>query len=299
MAITNRKVLKSYFEAGKIPTQQHYEELIDSMLNLPDDGIENGSKDIKVAEGLLLTPGGCWNAAREHYRHFSKGKSVKIQTNIPFALTVEGPPILIVEGYNFTTMETIGLMVAFKYVYNDDFKIPEDSVEEDIRKKIANKSAKPISDELKKITGKKTDPDDKAKKIDATWVIDAKQPELVWEIITNTQEVQQPVKGSLADLNESADLSHKAIATAWGSYRSPLKLKVEEEKIVLLMALEESSASNEFRVSLNVRAVGGKLGYEDWYKGWEVVEATEDDISGEALQDPENKQWSVDVDYAP
>ena len=61
---------------------------------------------------------------------------------------------------------------------------------------------------------------------------------------------------------------------------------------------EESSESSEFRVSLNVRAVGGKAGYEDWYKGWQVEDATEDDISGEALQDPENKQWSVDVDYS-
>ena len=131
MAKKPREVLKSYFKTGEIPTQQHYEELIDSMLNLLEDGIENGSKDIKVAEGLLLTPGGCLNAASEHYRSFSAG--VKIRTNIPFALTVKGPPLLIVEGYNFTTMQTIGLMVPFEYA-SKDFKITNLG-DEDIRKK--------------------------------------------------------------------------------------------------------------------------------------------------------------------
>lgn len=285
MAKKNREVLKSYFKTGKIPTQQHYEELIDSMLNLPEDGIENGSKDIKVAQGLLLTPGGCLNAASEHYRLFSQG--VKIQTKIPFALTVEGPPLLIVEGYNFTTMQTIGLMVPFEYEYDTkDFTISNLN-KEDIRQRIARLSTKPISSELVEIQGKKPDPNKENEKIDATWVVDAKQPELVWEVITNDQNITQVENRSLTDLNTFAALKiktdsngQKATATAWGSYRPPLKLSVEEEKITLLMVLQDTDKKNSsFRVSFNVRAVGGKKGYEDWYKGWTVTEATEEEIS--------------------
>jgi hypothetical protein len=38
-AIESRDVLKTYFETGDVPTEQNFGNLIDSMINLPSDGI--------------------------------------------------------------------------------------------------------------------------------------------------------------------------------------------------------------------------------------------------------------------
>jgi len=303
MAKKNRNTLKNYFKAGKIPTEQHYEELIDSMLNLQEDGIENSNKDIKVTEGLLMTSGSCLNATSVHYRRFSEG--FKIQTSLPFALTVEGPPILIIEGYNFTKMKTIGLMVPFEYKYDAAFTIKLLDQEE-LRQEIARLSKYPISSELLEVRGKKPDPKDESQEIEATWIVDAKQPtKIVWELITNNQDITKIVESDLTELNTLAGLSIKtnndqgtAVATSWGTYNPALKLSVEENKMTLLVA----TGQGDQHISFNMRAIGGKIGYENWYKGWTVSDATEEELSdnptSEVLQALKDKQWSVDVAYA-
>lgn len=52
MAVTNREVLKKNFEKGSIPTQQDFEDLIDSMFNKKDDGL------ISQDYGLSISPQG-------------------------------------------------------------------------------------------------------------------------------------------------------------------------------------------------------------------------------------------------
>lgn len=52
MAKINKAALKAYFQTGKIPTQSNFDDLIDSVMNIPDGGgkdstlvIGNGDKD--------------------------------------------------------------------------------------------------------------------------------------------------------------------------------------------------------------------------------------------------------------
>lgn len=51
MAKINKKALKEYFQTGKIPTQSNFADLIDSVMNIPDEGknstliIGNGDKN--------------------------------------------------------------------------------------------------------------------------------------------------------------------------------------------------------------------------------------------------------------
>ncbi|HQJ91096.1 MAG TPA: hypothetical protein PLB70_10820, partial [Paludibacteraceae bacterium] len=57
MAKTNRRTLKEYFSAGKKPDCSQFADLIDSMLNIVDDGF------IKTADGgMTLSP---TNGSRE------------------------------------------------------------------------------------------------------------------------------------------------------------------------------------------------------------------------------------------
>ena len=51
MAKTNRETLKGYFGSGRIPTGRHFEDLVDSMLNIVDDGM-----DKSAGNGLQLSP---------------------------------------------------------------------------------------------------------------------------------------------------------------------------------------------------------------------------------------------------
>lgn len=51
MPRTNRNTLKEYFKRGNMPEQRHFAELIDSMLNIADDGIDKTPDD-----GLRLAP---------------------------------------------------------------------------------------------------------------------------------------------------------------------------------------------------------------------------------------------------
>ena len=51
MPRTNRNTLKEYFKCGSMPNQKHFYELIDSMVNISDDGIDKNPDD-----GLRLAP---------------------------------------------------------------------------------------------------------------------------------------------------------------------------------------------------------------------------------------------------
>lgn len=53
MEIFNRSTLKGYFQKGKVPTEVHFSNLIDSTINKIDDGFAKS-----VENGLKLAPGG-------------------------------------------------------------------------------------------------------------------------------------------------------------------------------------------------------------------------------------------------
>jgi hypothetical protein len=59
MSEKNRKTLKNYFKTGRKPSQQEFEDLIDSTLNIIDEGIrktpEHGLKISQVGEGRLIS----------------------------------------------------------------------------------------------------------------------------------------------------------------------------------------------------------------------------------------------------
>lgn len=50
----NRETLKNYFSDGKLPTQEHFAELIDSMLNMSDEGF---SKSVKNGDEIYAPYG--------------------------------------------------------------------------------------------------------------------------------------------------------------------------------------------------------------------------------------------------
>ena len=51
MALINRETLKNYFKKGGFATEKHFVDLIDSSLNVVDDGIA-----IKPEYGLKINP---------------------------------------------------------------------------------------------------------------------------------------------------------------------------------------------------------------------------------------------------
>ncbi|MTI89272.1 MAG: adhesin [Balneolaceae bacterium] len=63
MALRNRKTLKNYFQKGELPKQGHFEDFIDSVVNIIDDGISVSLKD-----GLKITPLGEMGSLISFYR---------------------------------------------------------------------------------------------------------------------------------------------------------------------------------------------------------------------------------------
>lgn len=53
MALRNRKTIKNFFRKGTIPTESSFEDMVDSMVNIIDDGFLKNSD-----EGLMLSPTG-------------------------------------------------------------------------------------------------------------------------------------------------------------------------------------------------------------------------------------------------
>lgn len=63
MAKANRKTLKGYFSTGRMPTGKHFEDLVDSMLNIVDDGLNRTDK------GLQLSPQENQSSVMEFFGH--------------------------------------------------------------------------------------------------------------------------------------------------------------------------------------------------------------------------------------
>ena len=51
MAIKNRETLKNYFKKGGVATEKHFIDLVESSMNLIDDGISMSTKT-----GLKINP---------------------------------------------------------------------------------------------------------------------------------------------------------------------------------------------------------------------------------------------------
>lgn len=63
MAKANRKTLKGYFSTGRMPTGEHFGDLVDSVLNIVDDGLN------KTENGLQLSPKEGLSSVMEFFGH--------------------------------------------------------------------------------------------------------------------------------------------------------------------------------------------------------------------------------------
>jgi hypothetical protein len=102
MALLNRQTLRNYFKKGNLPTEQQFSDLIDSSVNIVDDGI---SKEANY--GLKLSPVGYTNKLISFFENLkSKNPSWYISLNnndIPGLSIQENentPRIVIKEGGN-------------------------------------------------------------------------------------------------------------------------------------------------------------------------------------------------------
>lgn len=71
MPQTNRETLKEYFKEGSRPTSQHFRDLIDSMLNIVEDGLDRSDK-----EGLKLSPLHGKGPVLEYFRDIQDSKPI-------------------------------------------------------------------------------------------------------------------------------------------------------------------------------------------------------------------------------
>lgn len=59
MSAKNRTTLKNYFKSGSLPSEDQFGDLIDSMLNMRDEGFEKtpdqGFKVAQLPEGKLIS----------------------------------------------------------------------------------------------------------------------------------------------------------------------------------------------------------------------------------------------------
>jgi hypothetical protein len=84
MAQQNRVNLKSFFQTGFKPTQQNFSDLIDSLPNKTDDGINaDGAQNISITHGLTIgnssleTPGSIrWNGTAFQFRDATGWKDI-------------------------------------------------------------------------------------------------------------------------------------------------------------------------------------------------------------------------------
>jgi hypothetical protein len=64
MAQLNRQTLRNYFKRGNLPTEEHFADLIDSTVNIVDDGIDRGGES-----GFRLSPVGYSKKLMSFYRN--------------------------------------------------------------------------------------------------------------------------------------------------------------------------------------------------------------------------------------
>ena len=73
MPRTNRNTLKEYFKRGSMPNQKHFYELIDSMVNISDDGIDKNPDDgLRLALPRKTVPSSAYS--RTYKTIFLSGK---------------------------------------------------------------------------------------------------------------------------------------------------------------------------------------------------------------------------------
>lgn len=63
MSLQNRSTLKEFFRKGNLPTEGHFVDMIDSMVNRVDDGMSK-----TIDDGLMLSPIGTSNKLMSFYR---------------------------------------------------------------------------------------------------------------------------------------------------------------------------------------------------------------------------------------
>jgi hypothetical protein len=106
MTTRNRETLRGFFGAGMLPTQDHFGDLIESMLNMDDEGFRKSEKN-----GVeISTPAG-YNALMSFYRDQNKhtalwsvaygGKSEQLVFNAAsVAAAADTPPVLALDARN-------------------------------------------------------------------------------------------------------------------------------------------------------------------------------------------------------
>ena len=67
MTTRNRETLRGYFSAGRLPTQDHFGDLIESMLNMDDEGFRKSEKN-----GVEITTPAGYNALMSFYQDHDK-----------------------------------------------------------------------------------------------------------------------------------------------------------------------------------------------------------------------------------
>jgi hypothetical protein len=90
MALINRQTLKNYFKKGGFATEKHFVDLIDSSLNVVDDGIS-----IQREHGLKISPIGFSSKLISFFR-----KSTQKSPEFSFELDQANAPGLSVQGDN-------------------------------------------------------------------------------------------------------------------------------------------------------------------------------------------------------
>ena len=78
MALINRQTLKNYFKKGGFATEKHFVDLIDSSLNVVDDGIS-----IQPQNGLKINPIGFSTKLISFFKK-STQKSPRNNSNLHF-----------------------------------------------------------------------------------------------------------------------------------------------------------------------------------------------------------------------
>jgi hypothetical protein len=100
MALLNRQSLKNYFRKGNAPTEQHFADLIESTLNIVDDGIARGAD-----HGFRISPIGHSHRLMSFFANMQKQEADWYlslnENNIPglsFYETGKGPRLVLKEG---------------------------------------------------------------------------------------------------------------------------------------------------------------------------------------------------------
>jgi hypothetical protein len=100
MALLNRQSLKNYFKKGNAPTEQHFIDLIESSINIVDDGIARGAD-----QGYRISPIGNSNRLISFFRNMQKRDPdwfISLNENdipgIAFQEQGKGPRLVLKEG---------------------------------------------------------------------------------------------------------------------------------------------------------------------------------------------------------